>query len=349
MGRFSAIFLIFSSLIIFWSPLHAQGTASVTGSVLDPSGAAIPGATVSLLLRGGKKALLSTRTGSGGLFSMESVRPETYDRLIEAPGFQAYRLENISVNSARTTDLSAIKLGLASANTSVEVTSGAETVQTTSPEISSTVTMDQIRRLPVADRNPLDFVRTQAGVGSSYYATVINGQRESFSTMTLDGVSIQDNYLRDNDLDFSPNQLFLDQVQEFTVTTSLSGSAASGGSQVNFVTPSGTNQFHGNAYWQNRNSALAANDFFDNKEGNGLPRLSRNNMGGSLGGPIRRDKLFFYVNTEFSRLRSQALETATILTASARGGIFKYVDTNGNVQSVNILQKAGLQANPVTA
>ena len=70
-----------------------------------------------------------------------------------------------------------------------------------------------------------DFLRTQAGVASTQFATVVNGQRESFSTMTLDGVSVQDNYLRGNDLDFSPNQFLLDQVQEFTITTSLSGSA----------------------------------------------------------------------------------------------------------------------------
>ncbi len=264
MGRFLAILLFCSSLV------HAQGTASITGSVIDPSGAAIPGATVNLSLHGGKKALLTTRTGSGGLFSIESVRPEAYDLVIEAPGFQTHRLENVRVNSARSTDLAVIKLELASSATSVDVSAGAETVQTTGPEISTTVTMDQIRRLPVADRNPLAFLSTQAGVAHTQQngttGTLINGQRESFSTMTLDGVSIQDNYLRDNDLDSSPNELFLDQVQEFTITTSLSGSAASGGSQVNFVTPSGTNQFHGNALWQNRNNDFAANDFFDNKE-----------------------------------------------------------------------------------
>ncbi len=80
-----------------------------------------------------------------------------------------------------------------------------------------------------------------------------------------------------------------------------------------------------------------------------MPRLNRNNVGGSFGGPIKHDKLFFYVNSEFSTLRSQALEDASILTASARAGFFKYVDTSGNVQSVNILQATGLQLNPVTA
>ncbi|MGD1097725.1 MAG: TonB-dependent receptor, partial [Bryobacteraceae bacterium] len=228
-------------------------------------------------------------------------------------------------------------------------TAGSETVQTSGPEISTTITMDQIRRLPVLDRNPLAFLTTQAGVAATQAAggTVnVNGQRESFTTMTLDGVSLQDNYLRDNDVSFSPNQLFLDQVQEVTIATSLSGADASGSSQVSFVTPSGTNQFHGSALWQNRNNDFAANDFFDNMEGNGLPRLNRNNLGGSLGGPIKRDKLFFYANYEYSTLRNQVNEDATILTASARAGIFKYIDTSGNLQSVPILQAANVQQSP---
>ncbi len=150
MTRFGRWIILYSSLP---SILFAQGTARVTGSVIDPSSAAVPGAAVELLLHGGKRALLSTRTGPDGLFSIESVRPELYDLVIEAPGFQPYKLENVKVDSARATDLPPLKLLLAAAAASVDVTAGAETVQTTSTEISTTVTMDQIRRLPVGDRN----------------------------------------------------------------------------------------------------------------------------------------------------------------------------------------------------
>ena len=331
-------------LLLLGGSLVAQVNGRLTGSVIDPSGAAVPKASVNLLLHGGKRALLATTTGTDGQFSIQSIRPELYDLTINAGGFQPYKLENVKIDPSRSTDLAAIKLSVATTSTSVEVTANAQTVQTTSPEISTTVTMDQIRRLPVGDRNPLGFIATQAGVASTQFSTNINGQRESFSTVTLDGVNIQDNYLRDNDLDFTPNLLLLDQVQEFTITTSLSGASASGGSQVNFITPSGTNQFHGAAYWQNRNNDFAANDFFDNKDGNGLPRLNLNNVGGSLGGPIKRDKLFFYVNYEAVRLRSQTLEDATILTQNARDGIFSYVDTSGAVQRKNILQLTGLPA-----
>ena len=295
--RLGSAFLLVLFFSIFASAQVVNGR--LTGSVVDPSGAAIPKAMVSLVLHGGERTLLSTLTSNDGTFAIESVRPELYDVVVEASGFvtvQAGKREDRSFAFHR----SGRRCGWScrARPQSVDVKANAETVQTSSTDLSTTVTAEQIRRLPVGDRDPLAFISTQAGVGSGQFATNINGQRESASTITLEGVNIQDNYLRDNDLTFTPNLLLLDQVQEFTVTTSLSGSAASGGSQVSFEIPSGTNEFHGSAFWQNRNNAFAANDFFDNKDGNGLPRLNLNQGGASLGGPIKRDKLFFYVNYE---------------------------------------------------
>ena len=324
----------------------AQIAGRITGSVVDPSGAAVPRAAVNLLLHGGKRPLLSTTTTPEGLFTLDSVRPELYDLIVEVAGFEPYKLNNVKVDPVRTTDLAPVKLALATTATAVEVTAGAETVQTTSTEISTTVTMDQVRRLPVADRDALAFIATQAGVSPNQFETTINGQRSSFSNVTLDGVNIQDNYIRSGGLDYPPNRLFLDQVQELTVTTSNSGAGMGGGSMVSFSTPSGTNQLHGNVYWQNRNNKFAANGWFNNRDGIQLPRLSLNNFGGSLGGPIKHDKLFFYVNYETYRFRNQTAEDTTILTANARNGIFSYIDASGNLQQANILQLAGLNPDP---
>jgi outer membrane receptor protein involved in Fe transport len=337
---------VLTLLLIVSASGIAQVTGRVTGSVVDSSGASIPKATVNLSLHGGKRPLLTTTTNTQGLFSLETIRPEAYDISVEAPGFRPYKLENVAVDPSRTVDLPAITLTLPTTATSVEVSASVQTVQTTSTEISNTVTMDQIRRLPVGDRDPLAFIATQAGVASTQFSVNINGQRESFSNVTLDGVNIQDNYIRDNGLSFTPNLLLLDQVQEFTVTTALSSSAASGGSQVSFVTPSGTNELRGVVYWQNRNNKFAANDFFNNSTGIALPRLNLNQAGVSLGGPIQHDKLFFYVNYELYRLRNQTPENATILTASARGGIFSYIDSRGNFQQKNILPIVGATPDP---
>jgi len=339
----------FLTSFLFSSLAFAQTNGRLTGSVIDPTGAAIPKAAVNLFLHGGKRPLLSTLTNHQGSFSIESVRPELYDVEVQSAGFELYRLENVRIDPGRPTDLPPIKLALAATAASVSVTAGAETVQTSSPTVSTTITAEQIEQLPVPDRNPLAFIYTQAGVAANPFATNINGQRESFSTVTLDGMNIQDNYLRDNDLDFTPNLLLLDQVQEFTINTALSGADASGGSQVNFVTPSGTNEYHGALYYQNRNNDAAANDFFDNRDGNGLPRLNLNQVGGSLGGPIKHDKLFFYANFETYRLVSQTPEDATIPTQTARDGIFSWINAAGALQQANILQITGLSPDPAVA
>jgi hypothetical protein len=342
--RSSVIALILSSFA------NAQTNGRITGSVVDPSGAPIPRATVNLLLHGGMRPLLATTTTSGGLLVLESVRPELYDLAVEASGFVPYKLANVKVDPARTTDLIPIKLALATTATSVDVTASAETVQITSTEISTTVTADQINRLPVADRDPLGFIATQAGVSSNQFETDINGQRSSFSNVTLDGVNIQDNFIRTGGLDYTPNLLLLDQVQEVTVSTSMSSSAASGSSQVTFVTPSGGNQFHGKALWQNRNQSFAANGWFENKDGIQLPRLNLNQAGAAIGGPIKHDKLFFYANYELYRLRSEELEDATILTQSARDGTFSYIDSRGNLQQKkNILSIVNVKPDPAVA
>ncbi|HLH41823.1 MAG TPA: TonB-dependent receptor [Bryobacteraceae bacterium] len=335
---------------VFSRPVWAQDTGRITGSVVDPSGAVVARATVNLLLHDGTKPIAATQSNAQGLFTLEALRPVYFDLTVDAQGFQQYKLSNVKVNPSRDTDLPPITLRLAATASEVNVTAGAETVQTISPEISTTVTNEQISRLPVGDRNPLAFISTQAGVAPTQYETVINGQRSSFSNVTLDGINIQDNYIRTGGLDYTPNEPLLDQVQEFTVTTSNQSSAAAGGaSQVNMTTPSGTNQFHGDGLWQNRNNALAANDWFNNQAGVPLARLNLNQAGGSLGGPIKHDKLFFYTNYEAYRLRNQAAEEATILTQDARNGIFTYRDVNGNIQKLNLLNYHALQADPVMA
>ncbi len=341
--RAIALFLTCGGLL-----LNAQDTGWITGSVTDPSGAAVPKATVNLLLHGGSKAVATTVTTSQGLFTLQTLRPVYYDLTVDAAGFQQYKTENVKVDPSRPTDLPAIQLAVAAAAASINVTAGLETVQTTSPEISTTVTAEQIERLPVGDRNPLAFISTQAGVSPNGVETDINGQRSSFSSVTLDGINIQDNYIRTGGLDYTPNEPLLSQVQEFTVITSNQGAASSGGaSQVNFTTPSGTNQFHGYALWQNRNNDFAANDFFDNQDGNPLPRLNLNQVATNVGGPIKKDKLFFYAAYELYRLRSQLEADQTILTSTARQGIFTYHDTLGQIQQVNLLATDGLPMDPV--
>jgi Carboxypeptidase regulatory-like domain len=332
-------------------PVSAQFSGRVTGSVVDSSGAAVPGAQVDLLLAGGKRALLTVKTSSDGLYHFIGVRPADYDLTVDAKGFLKTTIRNVTVDAAKETDIPLIKLQLATVTQTVDVVAESPGVETSSAEISGTITMEDIRSLPILDRDPLGVLQTQPGVVNNGNSnTVINGLRTSYSTVTLDGINIQDNYIRDNALDYTPNRLLLGQVRQMTLVSSNANAASFGGAtEAAFSTPSGGNEVHGEAFWYNRNNYFSANDWFNNQSG--VPRsfLNQNQLGGSIGGPIRRDKLFFYTNYEAVRARQQAPVTDTILTNTARAGNFKYNNAAGVTQTVNLLALRNVAIDPAIA
>jgi len=315
---------------------------------VDASDAAVANADVRLYLAGGKKPLLATKTSAEGLYNFLGVRPAEYDLEIEAPGFVKTTRRGIVADAARETSVPPVRLELASVTQSVDVTAAVEGVEAGTAEISDTISTEDIRNLPVLDRDPLGLLQTQPGVVSNgNSATVINGLRTSFSNMTLDGINIQDNYLRDNALDYTPNKLLLGQVRQMTLVTSNANAAAAGGAtEAALSTPSGTNALHGEALWYNRNSHFAANDWFSNQSGTPLPHLNQNQFGVSIGGPIQRDRFFFYMDYEGVRVNAQTAVDTTILTSDARQGIFTYQDDNGAVHKVNLLRLRNTAVDP---
>jgi hypothetical protein len=334
---------------VFAAACFGQVAGRLSGTVVDPSGAPVPGATVRLILAGGQSAVLSAEANAEGIFFLSAVRPESYEVTVEAKGFRKNVIRDVKVNPSQETPLGNIQLELGSVSEVVEVRASAQAVQINNAEVSSTITNDQLRKLPTLNRSPLAFLLTQAGVSSNNRSnTTINGLRTSFVNVTLDGINIQDNFIRSNGMDFQPNMLLLDQIAEVNVGVSNNSLGLGGGSaQINFVTPSGSNRYHGSALWSNRNNALAANTWFNNRDGVRRPFLNQNQAGGSLGGYIKKDKLFFYANYEAVRLRQQSTANRTILTADARNGLFTYRDSAGATRKVNVLQAAGLQVDPV--
>ena len=344
--RFSVITTV---ALLASAGLHAQVAGRVTGTVVDATGAAVPEASVSLQLPGSGAAAYSTKTTTAGAFTLASVNPVIYDLVVEAKGFLTTKISELKVDPGSSKDIPAIKLEVAGVTQTVEVTTAKDTVETSNAEVTTTISNSQIKSLPVINRSPLGFLQTQAGINVGAGTTTINGQRSTFVNVTLDGINVQDNFIRTNDVDFLPNLLLLDQVAEVTVTSSnASASAFGGSSQIGFVTPSGTNQYHGSAYWSNRNSEFAANTWFNNQSGVKRPFLNQNQMGGTLGGHIIKNKLFFYTNYEAFRLRQQTAQTATILQPDARNGIYTYI-AGGATQKVNILQAMGIQIDPKIA
>ena len=340
-------YLLFA-MVLGCIPACAQFSGRLSGSVLDASGAPVAGANVGLYLLGGTKPVLSTATARDGGWRFTGIRPTDYDVTVEAPGFAKSALRSISVDPARETDVPPITLQLPTVNQSLDVVADAQRIETGSAEIADTISVQQVQKLPMVDRDPLALVQTLPGVVyNGNGATTINGLRTSYSNMTLDGINIQDNYIRDNGLDYTPNKVLLGQIRQVTLVTSNANAAAPGGAtQLALETPSGTNAFHGQAFWSNRNSHFAANDWFNNQAGLGLARLNQNQGGFSLGGPVRRDKLFFYGNYELVRAHQQSPQETTILTDSARAGVFTYRNTAGAQQQVNLFTLKGVQIDP---
>ena len=342
------VVLCLSALLLAVASAPAQSASGrLSGTVLDPSGAVVPGAAV----QARNLALGSTaraETGAAGAFRFADLPPGFYSVRIELDGFRSVELDRVKVDTAVETSLPPIRLELGDQSQQVLVVADPNPVQTGNAEVSSVVTREQIAELPLIGRDPLSFMRLQAGVTSNGRGpTTINGQRTSFSNVTLDGVNIQDNYIRSNGLSFLPSRTLIDQVAELSVTTQNASAAVGGGaSQVSFVTPSGGAELHGAGYWHHRNDSLAAADWFANRQSLPQPDLNINQVGFSLGGPIVRNKLFFFANYEALRRRAETLVNATILTPDARRGVFSYLDLNQRLRKVNVLSMQALGFDP---
>lgn len=331
--------------------IRAQtATGRLSGTVLDSTGAVIRDAAVKIESES-SGAAINLVTDASGAFKALALPAGDYSVEAIADGFQRHVVTGLKVDIARETSVPPIRLEIGSMVETIEVEGGVSQVQTTTAEISSTVTMDQIQHLPLIGRGPIGLIHLEAGVAfQGRTPTVINGQRTSFSNVTLDGINIQDNYIRDNGLNFIPNRVLVDQVSEFTITNQNGNAAFGGGaSQVNFTTPAGTNEFHGNVYWHNRNREFSANQWFSNRIGTPKPFLNLNQVGGSLGGPIVKNRLMFYTNYEVYRRRAEAFTNTVIPTQDARNGIFTYRDALNVVRKVDVLALGGLPMDPAVS
>jgi hypothetical protein len=343
----SRIIAALSGFFLATAMLVAQLTGRLSGTIIDQAGGSVPNAKVGLYLPGGKSALLATTTNAEGIFDFLAVRPDLYMLVIESPGFTKLTQADVKIDPARQNALPPITLSLSTSTQTVDVSANATIVDTASAEISTTVSQAQITNLPVLGRQIVNLFNTQAGVTqNNRTVTVINGMRPSYSNVTFDGVNVQDS-VRTNDLDLLNNRFTIAQVAEFTIsTTNASPTIGGGASTIVLVSPSGTNQLHGSAYWFNRNNFFGANDWFNNKNGVARPPLNLNQVGGTVGGAIIKDKLFYFGVYEAYRLKRQTPKTNTIPTPTARQGILQY-PVGGSVQQFDIFKAAGLPMSKV--
>ena len=326
--------------------LHAQTTGTITGTVTDPAAAVLPNANVTLTNQATGVALSGT-TNSEGIFLFTPLNPATYKVNVEAPGFKSYTQENIVVNVNTRIGLPAIVMQVGAAAESITVEATATPLETVTAERSGVITERQIRDIAINGRQFSSLYRTVPGAtleGAFGGNSNFNGQKGTSNNFTVDGQSVNDTGVNQN-IGFG-YRLNVDSLQEFKVTTNSQAAefGRNSGAQVQAVTKSGSNQFHGTAWWFKRGEFMNANSYIDNFNGRGRAVYRFMQTGWNLGGPIKipgtkvdtKDKLFFFASQEWGRSRQPAAPVRLMLPSAAeRGGDFSNSrDGSGNLVRV---------------
>jgi hypothetical protein len=335
-----------------------SSTTSLRGTVTDTSGATVAKADVTL--SNPERAIeRTTKTGAAGEFEFLQFTPGTYHLTIQMSGFRKFEQTGIQllVNTPATVN---VKLEVGATSETIEVTGEATVVNMTDASLGSAFGENQVKALPLEGRNVPDLLTLQAGVAYTgnrpdvnrdidTRSGAVNGARSDQSNVTLDGVDVNDQVKGSAFTSVLP--VTLDSIQEFRVTTTNANAdqGRSSGAQVSLVTKSGTNNFHGSLYEYHRNTITSANDYFvkfaelSNGESNTPPKLIRNIFGGALGGPIWKDRLFFFVNYEGSRQREEASVLRIVPSDNLRQGIIKYVCNTARTIPANRLTRTAGQ------
>jgi hypothetical protein len=326
-------------------------TGRLEGTVSDPQGAAVPGAQVKVV-NGQTGQAFSVVTDDHGYWALPSMTTATYKVTVMGQGFKTATLNDVKVDAGVPATVNTV-LEVGAVTETVEVSAGAEMLQTASATVTSTLVGRQLHELPFTSRNLTELIVTQPGSATPGVprSTSVYGLPQSALNVTLDGINIQDNSNRSSDGFFNAIFPRADAIEEMTITSAAAGaeSNAEGAVQMKMVTRSGTNDWHGGLFEQHRNQFFNANYYFNNLLSQPRDHLVFNQFGGTIGGPIKKNKLFFFANPEIFQLPQTYTEpVGTVLTPEAAQGIFRWGDAKGNFQSRNLLQLASAAGFPGT-
>ena len=322
-------------------------TTRLDGTVTDPQGALVPGAKVEVVQTATGQTFHVT-TDDKGYWALPALATGLYKVTVTHEGFKSVTNENVTLDAGVPASVKTT-LAVGSTTETVEVTAGTEIVQTNSATVSSTLQGTQINDLPFTSHNVTELIAAQPGTQSPdgvRYSTV-DGLPQPTINITIDGINVQDNATKSNpDAIFNAVQPRTQAIEEMTMSTAAAGadSLGEGAVQIKFVTKGGSNQFHGGLYETNRNSAFEACYFFNCLQGAAKDRINLNEYGFTIGGPVKKNKLFFFESFEFFDLPQTFSQTTTWLTPAAASGVFTY-NAAGVVKTVNLYALAA-SANP---
>ena len=320
------------ALILAATASFAQsGGTTVRGTVRDPQGNLIAGATVTLT-DPERNFTRTQQTNQDGAYVFQAIPPGTYKLDVSAQGFKTASASGLQALVDTPTERD-VQLEIGAVSETVDVTSGAEAaINTSDATLGNSFERKRIVELPLNANNVVGLLSLQPGVSRSGF---VNGGRADQSNITLDGVDVNE---QQDGLDVITDEAFAsvlrvtrDSLQEFRVTTTNPNAeqGRSSGAQVSLVTRSGSNQFHGSLFEIHRNTVTNANDFFNNAAGVERPQLLRNIFGGSIGGPIKRNKAFFFFTYEGFREATATSVVREVPLPTLGQGIVRYRTASG--------------------
>jgi len=326
-------------------------TGRIQGTVHDAQGGLIPGAEVKVVNVQLAQAW-SVLTDEVGFWAIPSMPSATYSVTISLPGFKSVTIENVKVDAGVPATVNAT-LEVGSVSETVEVTGGAEVLQTETAALTSTLVGQQLHELPFTSRNLTELIVTQPGSATPGVprSTSVYGLPQSALNVTLDGINIQDNSNKSSDGFFNAIFPRADAIEEMTVSSAAAGadSNAEGAMSIKMVTRSGSNSWRGGLFEQHRNEKFNANGYFNNLNHQPRDHMVFNQFGGFVGGPIIHNRLFVFGHFEAFQLPQTYIEpVGTVLTPEAASGIFRYRASDGTVRSVNLYQIAAAAGFPST-
>ncbi len=328
--------LTICTLLLFQSVLLGQASyqAQIQGVVSDTTGAVVPNVTVTII-EIGTNVTQTAKTNGSGDYILRALRPSSYLLKVAAPGFQTVEQKGVVLAVSQEATLN-FTLRPAGTSTEVQVTGTAPLLDTGSSSLGTDITNEYVKEIPLLNRNFFGLVFLTAGVtetagtgtADSNYPTgtnfVSNGQRNATAEVRIDGALItapEPGEGGNSNIFYEPS---IEAVQEFKVQNNAFSAefGSNGGTVVNMALRSGTNALHGSAWWFGQRDALDANDFFSNQAGLPKPDHSRNQYGATLGGPIRKNKTFFFVDIERVLESSPINIVGTVPTLDERKGDF---------------------------
>ena len=352
MKKFVLRFIFTSlALCLFAVGALAQSTSGVTGIVTDPTGAVVTGADVKLTDTK-TDTELTTKTNDQGVYQFLRVAPGSgYTLTFSATGFETLVVQNVALGVG-ITETHNVQMTIGQINNTITVTAEAgATLNTTDATIGNVIEERRLKELPIQLRNsPASLLGLQPGVvgnniglgaGAGNRTGSVTGSRADQGNITIDGIDANDQ---------ATGQAFstvgnapIDAIQEFRAVTTNPGAneGRSSGGQIELVTKSGTNEFHGSLREFNRTAKTAANTFFNNRSGVKRPQLTRNQFGGSIGGPILKDKLFFFFDYEGRRDAQGVAYLRTVPLQHLREGRIAYLNTNAGCAGARLNTNPG--------